>query len=845
MASVGNLAIKLQTGTDNTYFASWTFETTTGSTNVSSSIKVGDLVTIKSGATYYNGVSIPAWVMAEKWYVTQVKGDRAVLGKNATGTYNIVSPINVKYLSGGSSSSSSSSGVAADTLDHFEVKWYYDTGNGVWFSGGESTTKEKNATYSPPENALKFKVSVKPVSKKHTENNKEKSHWTGTASTKEFVIATTLPPADPSAPSVEIEKFVLTAKLENITDSRTDKIQFEVYNGNNKVNSGTVTVLTQRAIFTCNVSAGGKYRVRCRAIYIHSTGDVYSEKWSNFSSEITTIPTSVTNPTVKADSKTSVVVSWTATDTATSYAVEYTTKRVYFDSSSEVSSTTVENTTAYISGLESGNEWFFRVRAINDKGESAWSNIVSIVIGTAPEAPTTWSLTTTAIVGDDIALYWTHNSEDGSKQTEAEIQMSINGSVKSVIVPGKELAEDEEEPTYFYTFSSKTYGEGATILWRVRTKGITGEYGKWSTQRTIDLFAPPTLAMLLSTTDGVLSSLPLTINLSAGPATQNPISYHIAITADNTYESNDVTGSEILVNAGTEVYSKIFIVSNREFELPLSAGDLRLENGQTYTVTAVVSMNSGLTAKQTMPFRVEWAEHSYWADASIAIDTDTLSAYISPFSINVDGSLVENVTMSIYRRESNGTFTELATGLANNRVTTITDPHPPLDYARYRIVAIDTNTGSVSYEDLPGYPIGESALVIQWAEKWTNFDYSNEDETEDPPWVGSMIKLPYNMKVSESRKPDVSLVEYIGRSNPVSYYGTQQGESESWSTEIPKTDKETVYALRRLASWMGDVYVREPSGTGYWANVTVSMSTDYDRLTIPVTIDVTRVEGGI
>ena len=41
-------------------------------------------------------------------------------------------------------------------------------------------------------------------------------------------------------------------------------------------------------------------------------------------------------------------------------------------------------------------------------------------------------------------------------------------------------------------------------------------------------------------------------------------------------------------------------------------------------------------------------------------------------------------------------------------------------------------------------------------------------------------------------------------------------------TIVDKNDKETLYALRRLAKWMGDVYVREPSGSGYWANVTVS-----------------------
>lgn len=45
----------------------------------------------------------------------------------------------------------------------------------------------------------------------------------------------------------------------------------------------------------------------------------------------------------------------------------------------------------------------------------------------------------------------------------------------------------------------------------------------------------------------------------------------------------------------------------------------------------------------------------------------------------------------------------------------------------------------------------------------------------------------------------------------MSYYGTQLGETASWKVEIEKSDVDTLYALRRLAIWMGDVYVREPS----------------------------------
>ena len=61
-------------------------------------VKEGDLVSIKSGAKYYDGKSVPSWVVAQKWYVVSVKGDRAVINKSENGKSAINSPINVMYL---------------------------------------------------------------------------------------------------------------------------------------------------------------------------------------------------------------------------------------------------------------------------------------------------------------------------------------------------------------------------------------------------------------------------------------------------------------------------------------------------------------------------------------------------------------------------------------------------------------------------------------------------------------------------------------------------------------------------------------------------------------------------
>ena len=67
-----------------------------GATN---SIEVGDLVSIASNATYWNGAKIPNWVKNQKWYVYSVGSNgRIVINQNEKKTNTIMSPIDKKYL---------------------------------------------------------------------------------------------------------------------------------------------------------------------------------------------------------------------------------------------------------------------------------------------------------------------------------------------------------------------------------------------------------------------------------------------------------------------------------------------------------------------------------------------------------------------------------------------------------------------------------------------------------------------------------------------------------------------------------------------------------------------------
>lgn len=783
--------------------------------------------------------------------------------------------------------------------DKYEVIWYYDTGDSVWFIGNQGEEKNQQSTYNAPSNAIRVNFKVKAISTTHKVNDQDVYYWTGDWSTEKVYSFAAKGPDAPPAPSVEVKDYTLTAELENLTNG-AQQIEFQVFRGDTTIfASGTASVSYNHASYACTINAGQEYKVRCRAI----KDGLYSE-WSNFSDDTSSIPSTPSKaPTVKATSKTSIRVTWEATTAAASYNIEYATDKSYLGASNATQTVNNVTTTYYeLTGLESGERYFVRIQAVNSSGTSGWSAVGSTVIGTKPSVPTTWSSTTTALTDEQISLYWVHNCEDGSNQTKAELELTIDGETEVKTFSNSNVDHDALNETQEYRFSVSSK-EGTVIEWRVRTAGITEELSDWSVKRKIDVYAPPTLELHIQNEAGDditnIEEFPIYIKGYAGPNSQTPISYHVDITAASAYETMDAMGNIQYIKAGESVYSEYYD-TNEDLALRLTAGSIDLENNIKYELTVMVGMDSGLTATTSQEFTVSWIDVNYEVDAEIAYDPETLTTFIKPYcqehkqvfyqvnkhnalyrrtttilddvnGTSVSGALTTqgnvvyydsskdvyfcivesgytvktNATLAVYRREYDGGFVQIADNIQSGSDTYVTDPHPSLDYGRYRIVATDNDTGAISFSDIPGFYIGEKAVIIQWNETWSNFNTTEENAMEEKPWAGSMLRLPYNIDVSESNTLDTNLVEYIGRKHPVSYYGTQVGYEATWNVDVPKKDKNTIYALRRLAVWMGDVYVREPSGSGYWANISVSFNQTHRELTVPVTLTITRVDGGV
>ena len=711
------------------------------------------------------------------------------------------------------------------------------------------------------------------------------------------------PPPPPEISNSEIDNNDnLLVEFENVAENvGIESIEIAVYQDNDlKYDTFIIQVNqeTRYASHTSKVDPGHYYRLKARSIrYTLPDGTRREEgirgNWTDYSSNMQSSPTPPNEILVlsakeiieQGTTSYGVKVEWDVVPVAKTYTVQWTENPEYFDDNpGEVHSQDTEEGQGpkiLLTDIELGHTYYFRVGSNNDKGSSlTWTPIKSLNVGSRPSAPTTWSNTNNNILGETTTLYWTHNATDGSLETEAMIELTLIRWVLNQETHQYEMQSftfnvnvDNERPetdpsrvsSYIIDTSDSVYinffisnAKDFKIKWKAKTRGVTETYSEFSVEREINVYEHPTLQMdIKNKYDEPITDIyefPFSIDLLARPSAQTPISYYIEIIANNSYETVDSVGIVKSVNAGDIIYTRHVdpLIPTWDIRAYITPGDIDLQSGFEYTVKATVAMNSGLTAEAEQTFNTEFDTSTYDVFADIVVDKETLQASIKPYANEwyyVDDEphtrLAENCILSVYRREYDGSFIEIGTDIPNGEDMHVTDPHPALDYARYRVVVRSEDNGSISYRDIEAVKVGEPSIVIQWAEEWTKFETETNEEPLEPSWKGSMIKIPYNVDVSEKTNPDVTLVDYVGRKNPVSYYGTKIGETASWSVEIPSDDKEMIYELRRLSKWMDNVYVREPSGVGYWANINLNFSLKHKAVTIPVTFEIKRVEGGI
>ena len=327
----------------------------------------------------------------------------------------------------------------------FKVRWeIWDSNGHLWQEAEETpsfTDQQKAAehTFQEYNDRFKCRVSIRAIN----DDGSDKSPW----AYKEYDFREN-PPELPPSPNVDIDRNdTLTVTFENIPENQgIEAIEVALYQDNTtKYDTFIINVNneTRYASHQSKVEPGHYYNLRARSIkYTLPDGktnpDGIRGGWTDYTNNIQSSPIAPTEILVLAAKKITeqssttygVNIEWDSVVAAKTYTVQWTTDPEFFDTAPDkVNSQTTEEGSGpklLITNIELGHEYYFRVGSNNDKGSSLnWTPIRSIKLGSRPSAPTTWSNTTSNIVGDDLNLYWTHNATDGSRETYARLNLIL------------------------------------------------------------------------------------------------------------------------------------------------------------------------------------------------------------------------------------------------------------------------------------------------------------------------------------------------------------------------------------------------------------------------------------
>lgn len=739
----------------------------------------------------------------------------------------------------------------AGAVSGYRVTWKYD----VLLSNGKTKTVDastsdvtnRNATFSPPEEAIRVRVYVKPLPKQYVTHKKQgtkksgkktvpnyvevKKNWfTGESVAKdEWTDARSATP--PQVPELTVSGSSVEIAV-SASDPYADRYQAKLFQYRSgawvcvfdKTSNSTETAHTFRAT---GLQAGGTYQANARTRRENG-------KWSGWagrSASALLAPPKPSRPAMRSLIS-GIEVSWAACLGAAEYEVAYAETLNQLQSSSQMS-TASQGATSIVLPVDVGRAYYAKVRAKNATGEGPWSDAAGpLKYGSVPDPPTIWSSAASVVREDGVDLCWLHNSTDDSQQTSAQVSVSTDGGATWAVAATLAAESIKHIDTSGYT-------DGTVLLWRVRTKGIVDAWSGWSETRAVNVWEQPTLVVAAPET---VERLPLDITVDPCSPSQTPIAADVSIVAKTGHYVSRPDGTERWVGPGDTVWSAHYDRPPDPINVSVSAGDVSLESAQTYGVAAVCAMSSGLSCSGEAEFFCDFED----ADISISLNISANGEYaaeVAPFAYDGEGGYAEGVTLSIYRHETDGTMTPLVKGMPNDGTYSIVDEHASFGLASYRAVALVADTGQVVYGDDAEDVLTAESILIQWgADIGVREHAPGGDDVEDASETSVYLELPGNIEMSEDNDPDQSHIAYIGRKHPVAYYGTQLGQTASWTCVVEKDDAETLALLRELAALQGDVYVREPLGSGYWASAVPSWSSSYESSLVKVSIDVKRID---
>jgi len=412
------------------------------------------------------------------------------------------------------------------------VRWdYFDSSTSSWIYGNTSTeAKETTVYYDVPQNVTQARVELVP---QPTTVNGAPAFGGGNI-THIFNVGDWTIPGKGDAPEISISKDIeLKLVLDNIAQTPTpvEGVMFEVYKKEHNESQGSLYQKVNAAVYnghaeaTVTVTYGAEFTAK--SVYYNHRNNFDSDGFptngtaSDPTQPIKSAPLPVegfgiTYQIISAGAMLNLTMTWTENVDANEYEIQYTNYDYDWALVEKVQSITTDQH-SYILQLQNGGHYRFRIRAKNDAGNSSWYE-TDKSFGLAPLAPTTWSDVTRKLNDGSFMLYWKHNSRDSTREIKAELVIRPeNEPEKTITVSRQNQDEKDWYKNNVYELDTRFYLTSTTVFWKVRTCGESGEYGEWSIEKEIQIYAQPGIQSWLQN-DTTYINYPLGVNT----ATQYP-----------------------------------------------------------------------------------------------------------------------------------------------------------------------------------------------------------------------------------------------------------------------------------------------------------------------------------
>lgn len=472
-----------------------------------------------------------------------------------------------------------------------------------------------------------------------------------------------------------------------------------------------------------------------------------------------------------------------------------------------------------VSGLTSGQVWYFRLR-LGQTGDntvtySPYSAPVAVDMSSAPSVPVLTLSEGVIPQEGSVTASWAYVSTDGTQQAFAEVcEVTVVGTTYTY---GSIIANAQGEQHVTISAEEAGWTIGNYYYLAVRVKSDSNRVSGWSDPVPVLIAEPVTCTITqtslasVSVTDDdgevrtvtALTAMPLTATITGageGGTTTLVVERRQTFLMDRPDES---------VFNGYEGETIVTFTQFGEDQIEITRDMLigSLDQGAEYRLIATVTDTYGQTDSQSIDFQVIYSHSAIEPEGTVTIDTANLVAVIEPVA---PVGWQSGDTCDVYRLSQDTPVKVLEDA---DFGTKYVDPYPTIgSTGGYRFVYMTEDGSYITSDEQFAWLDVEAGLPI----KATVIDFG-----------GQRVVLEHDMDVSHNWEKDFTETTYLG--------GAVQGD---WNLSVHRgvslnadsviiDNPDLITSMRRLAAYTGICHVRTVDGSTFAADVQVSEDRSY------------------